>query len=422
MLRVGLTGGIACGKSRVLVRLGAKGLATLDLDALGHHVMAPGGSAYDDVVAAFGSRILAPDGSIDRKSLGAVVFSDPATRGRLDALVHPRVRAEEAERAARLEAAGEAVLVSDAALLVEAGIHLRFDCLVVVHCPPEMQKQRLVARDGLSDSAAQARLDAQMPIAEKRRFAHLQVETAGSLDETDAAAEELAAVLRARAAQVQQEDPAPGARALGALVHGGGSGPRGLAPRRFLEITTEKGGMELPALAKSMEPPAAGPWYRAARPEEARPWPEALAAAVALWALARGRDEDWLLGAATSLARLTHDEGEAIAGAGLAALTARAVASSGSLRTLEGRIGEWEDRAGRWGGTAPAPRVRRALDAAAAHPDDPLAARQVAAASDAEPALAGGLVGLALGEPAEGAEPALVELVSRLPSHSGNAA
>ena len=123
MLRVGLTGGIACGKSRVLVRLGAKGLATLDLDALGHHVMAPGGSAHDDVVAAFGSRILAPDGSIDRKSLGAVVFSDPAARRRLDALVHPRVRAEEAERAARLEAAGEAVLVSDAALLVEAGHH-----------------------------------------------------------------------------------------------------------------------------------------------------------------------------------------------------------------------------------------------------------------------------------------------------------
>jgi dephospho-CoA kinase len=416
MLRVGLTGGIACGKSRVLNRLGALGLATLDLDALAHHVMAPGGPAHDAVVAAFGSRILTSDGSIDRKALGAVVFSDPAARSRLEALVHPRVRAEEAERAARLEGAGEAVLVSDGALLVEAGIHLRFDCLVVVHCPPEVQMQRLVARDGLSDSAAQARLDAQMATAEKRRFAHLEIETTGSLDETDAAAKELAAVLRARAIPVQQEGPAPGARALGALVHGGEGGPRGLAPRTFLEITTEQGGIELPALAQRLEPPAAGPWYRAARPEEAGPWPEALAATVALWALARGRDEDWLLGAAASLARLTHDEGAAMAGAGLAALAARAVAASGSLHTLEGRIDEWEDRAGRWGGTAPAPRVRRALNAAAAHPDDPLAAREAAAASDAEPALAGGLVGLALGEPAEGAEPALVGLVSCLSS------
>ena len=94
MLRVGLTGGIACGKSRVLARLETLGLATLDLDALAHHVMAPGGPAYDDVVAAFGSRILTSAGSIDRKALGAVVFHDPEARGRLEGLVHPRVRAE----------------------------------------------------------------------------------------------------------------------------------------------------------------------------------------------------------------------------------------------------------------------------------------------------------------------------------------
>ena len=415
MLRVGLTGGIACGKSRVLARLGALGIATLDLDALAHHVMAPGGSAYDDVVAAFGPRILASDGSIDRKALGAVVFPDPEALGRLEGLVHPRVRAEEVEQASRLEAAGEALLVSDAALLVETGLHLRFDRLVVVHCPPDVQRQRLVARDGLSASAARTRLDAQMPTVEKRRFAHLEIDTAGSLEQTDASAAELAGILQALAARTDRKTPAPrGHGLLGALVHGGTAGPRGLEPRRFLETVTERGEVELSALAKGLEPSAPGPWYRAARPNEPRPWPETLAAPIALWALARGRDEEWTLGAAASVARLTHDEGEAVAGAGLAALAVRAVATSGGLGGLEGRIGEWADRAGRWGGAGPAPRVKRALDAAVAHPDDPPAARETAAANDAEPALAGGLVGLVVGAGEDDAESALVECVRRL--------
>ena len=414
MLRVGLTGGIACGKSRVLARLETLGLATLDLDALAHHVMAPGGSAHDDVVAAFGSRILAADGSIDRKALGVVVFSDPEARLRLEGLVHPRVRAEEAERASRLDAAGEAVLVSDAALLVEAGLHLRFDRLVVVHCPPDVQRQRLVARDGLSASAARARLDAQMPTAEKRRFAHLEIDTAGSLEQTDASAAELAGILQALAARTDRDGPAPPSRLLGAFVHGRTAGPRGLDPRNFLEIVTERDEVEPSALAKGLEPSTPGPWYRAARPNEPGPWPETLAAPIALWALARGRDEDWTLGAAASVARLTHDEGDAVAGAGVAALAARAVATSGGLGGLEERMGAWADRAGRWGGAAPAPRVRRALDAAVAHPDDPSAAREAAAASGAEPALAGGLVGLVIGAAEDDAEPALVECVRRL--------
>jgi dephospho-CoA kinase len=414
MLRVGLTGGIACGKSRVLARLGALGLATLDLDALAHHVMAPGGSAYDDVVAAFGPGILASDGSIDRKALGGVVFSDPEARGRLEGLVHPRVRVEEAERAARLEAAGEAVLVSDGAVLVEAGLHLRFDRLVVVHCPPDLQRQRLVTRDGLSASAARARVDAQMPTAEKRRFAHLKIDTAGSLEQTDASATELAGILQALAAATDRKSPAPRGRTFGALVHGGTAGPRGLDPRSFLETVAERDGVELSALAKGLEPSTPGPWYRGARPNEPGPWPETLAASIALWALARGRDEEWTLGAAASVARLTHEEGEAVAGAGLAVLAARAVATSGGFGSFEGRIGEWADRAGRWGGAAPAPRVKRALDAAVAHPDDPSAARETAAVNDAEPALAGGLVGLVIGAAEDDAESALVECVRRL--------
>ena len=413
MLRVGLTGGIACGKTRVLRRLAAGGLATLDLDAVAHDVMAPGGAAYDDVVAAFGTDILTADGTIDRGALGDHVFGDPAARSRLDALVHPRVREEEGRRAARFEAEGREVLVSDAALLVEAGVHLRFDRLVVVHCPAGVQQERLMARDAIPAAGARARIDAQMPIAQKRRFAHLEVDTSGSLSGTDAAADDLARDLRRCAAHLHPTRPVPRARVLGALVHGAGRGPRGLDPATFVEVTAERGGMEMPALARRLRPPTAGPWYRAARPEAAEPWPEALAVPLVLWALGRGRDEDWILGAAASLARLTHDAADAVAGAAVAALAALAVASSGRLEFVAGRHDEWAGRSRRWGGAAPAPRVRRSLEAAALHAGDPGAARQAAEVARGEPALAGGLVGLALGV-APDADPALVSLAERL--------
>jgi dephospho-CoA kinase len=414
MLRVGLTGGIACGKSRVRRRLEAAGLATLDLDAVAHDVMAPGGAAYDDVVAAFGTRIVARDGTIDRVALGGLVFGDRAARSRLDGLVHPRVREEEGRRAGEVEAEGHEVLVSDAALLVEAGVHLRFDRLVVVHCPPDVQQERLVARDGIPAVAARARIDAQMPIAEKRRFAHLEVDTSGSLPETDAAAEILAGVLLTEARGPRSASALVAERALGALVHGGGPGPRGLDPRTLLEVTLDAQGLEMAVLARRLEPPGTGPWYRVARPEEGGPWPEALAAPLTLLALSRGADEEWLLGAAASLARLTHGEGGAVAGACLAALAARRVASSGSLRPLEDRSGEAESRARRWGGANPGPRVRRALDAAAGHPDDAEAARAAAEASGAEPAFAGALVGMAKGVAEEEADEVLVRLVRGL--------
>jgi dephospho-CoA kinase len=414
MLRIGLTGGIACGKSRVRQRLADRGLATLDLDRVAHEVMAPGGPAYDDVVAAFGTGILAPDGGIDRAALGGHVFSDPAARSRLDALVHPRVREEEAARAARLEAAGHEVLVSDGALLVEAGVHLRFDRLVVVHCPPEEQRRRLVARDGMTEGAARARIEAQMPIAEKRRFAHLEVDTSGSLSKTDVAADTLAGVLLTEARSPRPMGRFVAERALGALVHGGGPGPRGLDARRLLEAATDAGGLEMSALARRLEPPGAGPWYRVARRDETEPWPEALAVPLALWALARGGDAEWLLGAAASLARLTHDRSGEVAGACLAALNAREVASTGNLRALENRSGEAEDRARRWGGANPAARVRRAFEAAVAHPADPAAAGAAARAAGAVPALAAALVGLANGVARSEAEAALVSLVARL--------
>lgn len=196
MLRIGLTGGIACGKSRVLRRLEAAGCHVLDLDDVSREVMAPNGRAYPDVVAAFGGAILAADGGIDRAALGRLVFSDPQARARLNALVHPRIVAIEEAFAGRFVAEAGAVVVTDGALLIEGGLHARYDRLVVVYCTPEEQLQRLQARDGLSQADARARIAAQMSQDEKRAYGHYTISTSGTPEETDQLADGLAAELR----------------------------------------------------------------------------------------------------------------------------------------------------------------------------------------------------------------------------------
>jgi dephospho-CoA kinase len=405
VLRVGLTGGIACGKSLVLRRLAARGIATLDLDAVAHALMAPGGVSYEEVVRSFGPKILAPDGTIDRRALGAAVFASPEARARLDSLVHPRVREEEARRAAGLDAEGCPLLVSDAALLIEAGAHLRFDRLAVVHCPPEEQERRLVARDGLTGAAARARIGAQMPVAEKRRFGHFVIDTSGTVAETEAASDRLAAELVAVAARPRRPAP-PGLHVtLGALVHGAGPGPRGLEPAAFAAEALRCGGLEIESLARLLRPRPTGPWYRAAADGEGAPWPESLAGILAVWSLARGLDDEWLAAAAASVARLTHADGSAVAGACLAALLARDVGAGAALEALEERLVSREAPARRWGGLPPSGRVTSAARAAAAHPRDPAAARRAAAAAGGEPAFAGALVGLAAGVAPEGCGP-----------------
>jgi len=179
VLRVGLTGGIACGKSHVLARLAEAGCHTIDLDRLAHELMAPGQPAHAEIVTSFGNGVLRPDGAIDRKRLGATVFADEAARQRLNAIVHPRVRAEEARRVGALARDPGTVVVTDAALLIEAGAHLRFDRLLVVHCAPEEQVRRLMQRDGIARAAAEVRIGAQMEVRCKRQFAHLEVDTSG---------------------------------------------------------------------------------------------------------------------------------------------------------------------------------------------------------------------------------------------------
>jgi dephospho-CoA kinase len=393
MLRIGLTGGIACGKSRVRRRFAAAGFATLDLDAVGHEVIAPGGTAYADVVAAFGREILAADGTVDRKVLGARVFADAEARAQLNALVHPRVRDAEARRAAEEEARGTRAMVTDAALLVEAGLHLRFHRLVVVDCEGGEQLRRLVARDRLDEASARARIAAQMPAAEKRRFAHLVVDASGGLPETDAHADAVAAEL---ARLAEHPPPRPTFRPdalLAAWAAGPRRGPHGLDPARWV-VEVAPGGIEMERLKRLLVPPFAGPWHLAADiVPPAEPGPEALAPVVGLWALARrGLDDAFTASVMFSLARLTHRDPARIAGACLIALAA-AHLGAGPGADSSRDLHAWAATAERWGG-APVPSwARSVVEATLATPDDAGAAAAAARAAGAEAALANALVG-----------------------------
>ena len=192
MLRVGLTGGIASGKSgvsRVLVR---RGIPVIDADQVARELVAPGSDALHEIVEAFGREILDPGGALDRSRLGAIVFSDEPKRRRLEAILHPRIRAEQDRRLRKLEGEGAPVAVVDAALMVEGGGWRRFDLLVVVDSREEDQIARLRERNGLGEGAARARVRTQIPLAEKVKFADRVVDNRGSLAELEAQAEALA--------------------------------------------------------------------------------------------------------------------------------------------------------------------------------------------------------------------------------------
>jgi dephospho-CoA kinase len=356
VLRVGLTGGIACGKTHVRRRLEARGFPTLDLDQVSRDVVAPGEPALAEIEAAFGSGVIGPEGVVDRAALGAVVFADAAARARLNAIVHPRVRAAERAWAAARAAAGALVSVTDAALIVEAGAHLRFDRIVVVHCDPAEQLARLRARDGLDEDSARARVDAQLPVADKRAFGHFEVDTSGAVADTeartDALVEELTAVAR------RPPVPSPPLGRLESMVAAGPPrGPRGLSPVALLETAARVGGLELEPLAAQLVPPAGGPWLQAARAAPPGAPAAALAPALAAWALARpgSADADFVASAAGSLARLTHVDAGERAAACLAALVLReAVIAAGRPGDFDALASALRPLAARWGGGPPA--------------------------------------------------------------------
>lgn len=180
-LRVGLTGGIGSGKSEVARLLAAHGAVVIDSDVLAREVVAPGTEGLVEVVSAFGPGVLTPSGDLDRPALGRLVFADQAARVRLEAIVHPRVR----RRAAEIEAAAapDAVVVHDVPLLVETGQADRFDEVVVVDVPEEVQVERLARLRGMAEEDVRARIAAQASRTERLAAATVVVDNAGSLDE-----------------------------------------------------------------------------------------------------------------------------------------------------------------------------------------------------------------------------------------------
>lgn len=185
MLRIGLTGGIASGKTTVASLLRDRDCLVLDADALSHELLEPGQAAYEEVVREFGDQILVPGGAVDRKKLGAIVFADAQKRARLNEILHPRIREIAAKWFAALDRpGGPEFAFLEAALILEAGSQKSLDRVVVCWCRPEQQLERLKER-GLLPEEAQRRIAAQMPIDEKRRLADEVIDCSRSIEETE---------------------------------------------------------------------------------------------------------------------------------------------------------------------------------------------------------------------------------------------
>ncbi len=185
MLKVGLTGSIAVGKSYVVSVLAELGCVTFDADKIAHSVMEPDRPAYKDVVREFGQGVLGADGSIDRQKLGEIVFADETRRIRLNEIVHPRVIEQQNLLLAEAEARDpDGIAIIDAALMIESGGYKRFDKLIVVHCDRETQIERLVRRKQITREDAERRVAAQMSSDEKLRYADYEIDTSGGYDQT----------------------------------------------------------------------------------------------------------------------------------------------------------------------------------------------------------------------------------------------
>jgi dephospho-CoA kinase len=185
MLRVGLTGGLATGKSFVGAALKALGCRMLKADELGHAVLEPGGEAYAPVVERFGAEIVNDEGRIERKRLAAIVFNDAGKLQLLNSLVHPAVvEREEAWMQQVEDADPSAIAVVEAAILIETGSYRRFHKLVLAVCSEAQQIERAMARDGTPRELVLERVRRQMPLEEKKKFADYVIDTSGTTGET----------------------------------------------------------------------------------------------------------------------------------------------------------------------------------------------------------------------------------------------
>ena len=188
---VGLTGGIASGKSTVARFFAELGIPVVDADQIAREVVKPGTEGLAAIVAEFGEGVLAADGTLDRKKLGAIVFDDAGARAKLNAITHPRIGAVSAQRVTELSGGGAPYVLYEAALLVENGIHRGLPALVVVSAKRETQLARMIERDGFTEKEAEARLDAQLPLAKKLEVADFVVDNDGDLETTRARVREV---------------------------------------------------------------------------------------------------------------------------------------------------------------------------------------------------------------------------------------
>jgi len=180
---VGLTGGIASGKSTVSRLLKQRSVPVIDADVLAREVVAPGTSGLRAIIGEFGTDILSPDGTLDRKKLGDIIFKDAKRRRILNGIVHPAVRRAMLRDVVRCWWSGESVCVLDVPLLVEAGLWRWVGFVVVIYCSRDLQMKRLMIRDNLTQTAAQDRLSAQMPLIDKVQYANRVIDNSGGPQE-----------------------------------------------------------------------------------------------------------------------------------------------------------------------------------------------------------------------------------------------
>jgi len=184
-LRVGLTGGLACGKSFVGKTLESLGAHLIHADDLGHQALAPDGEAYAPVIQEFGREILDPDGRIDRRRLAALVFGNPERLKKLNTIVHPAVHRLQLELERQIRAADpQTMIVVEAAILIEIGSYKNYDRIILVTCDEQQQIQRAISRDGGTLEDVKARLSRQLPLDAKRKFANYIIDTSGTKEDT----------------------------------------------------------------------------------------------------------------------------------------------------------------------------------------------------------------------------------------------
>lgn len=198
MIVVGLSGGIATGKSTVAAMFAARGAAVVDADRVARTLQEPGQPCFMQIVETFGREMVGSDGQLDRSRLATLIFGDTAARRRLEAIMHPAIRQAVSAALQRAEAAGASLGVVEAALILEAGQRARYDCLVVVAAPVEVQLERLMRQRGLAEAEARQRIAAQWPTESKAAAADFVIDNGGELAATAAQVDALLATLLGR--------------------------------------------------------------------------------------------------------------------------------------------------------------------------------------------------------------------------------